>query len=187
MSRIFVSVSEPIPLYSGTDDAPRGNLPPAYIRCPTRPESPSTFSESRNSLDESMNTKKGFLNFIGDARRAFQPSRADQPIAIPETMSIETYDRAWRKADIPLPEFLKPSLANASYCCGLVSSPDSPGEEPVMDWEKTMRIAGLGKVECLVYSSYVSHFLRTPRRAVVQLTAVCLRIRYRLSTSIHRA
>lgn len=194
MSRIFASINEPIPGYVAAAEADPERIPPEYTRDPpTCPETSSIRSESRMAFDGSVNTTKGFLNLVNSARKSLQPARADQPILIPKTMAVESYDRAWRRGDIPLPDFLRPSLAYASLCCGIVSSPDNPGEEPVMEWEKIMRIAGLGRVECLVYSSYVrlSHLMylgvAPQSRLITGLTTVCVWIGCRLPTSIHRA
>lgn len=191
MSRLFVSILQPSPEYEAVqrDSVDTSSL--ERIGATSHPDSPSTSVMPPSCAGEPTEeqSKRGLLDIFRSRRKSSKSVRADQPIPIPNIMAIKAYDRAWRRADIPPPMALRPSLVNDNFACGLVSSPDNPGEEPSMEWEKTMRIPGLGKVECLAYSSYVcvSVVWVGAKVMTLMLLAVCLRLWTRLSSDIHRA
>ena len=90
------------------------------------------------------------------------------PVEIPERYApLGRFARTWRTAQFPIPDTLQPSMASAYITCGVVSCPDRPDELPSMEWSKTMRISGLGKVEINAYSAYVRLSMKRQRYIAV--------------------
>jgi hypothetical protein len=149
MSRMFVSVLTPLPDYETATS--HLSTPRAYMSEP-KVEGPSDISP------EVLNSRFGQVMSPRKSPYKQHTNNAldDTPIHVPFSPSSEAYNRAWRLADLPLPPSLAPSMAHSTYTSGVISCPDAPGEQPVMEWDKRMRVAGLGQVDCNVYSAYVS-------------------------------
>jgi hypothetical protein len=148
MSRMFVSVLTPLPDYDTAISPP--STPRAYM-----PE--SKVEDQSDISPEVLNSRFGQMISPRKSGKVQHPNNTldDTPIHIPFSPSSKAYNRAWRLADLPLPPSLVPSMAHSTYTSGVISCPDAPGEQPVMEWDKRMHVAGLGQVDCKAYSAYV--------------------------------
>ena len=169
MSRMFVSVLSPLPDYEAATSelsTPRAYMTESKIECPS------------DLSPEVLNSRFGQVipPRQQDTTRQTNNALDDTPIHVPFSPSSEAYNRAWRLADLPLPPSLAPSMAHSTYTSGVISCPDAPGEQPVMEWDKRMRVAGLGQVDCNAYSAYVCELYERQLQADL---LVCLWIRPR--------
>ena len=149
MSRMFVSVLTPLPDYETATS--QASTPRAYM-------TESKLGDPSDISPEVLNSRFGQVISPGKSLKERHTNDAldETPIHVPFSPSSEAYNRAWRLADLPLPPSLAPSMAHSTYTSGVISCPDAPGEQPVMEWDKRMRVAGLGQVDCNAYRAYVS-------------------------------
>lgn len=184
LNRVFASILEPVPDYTVSSaqassdghepvvsPSPRGSVAEYRRRSSRQAGSPSSSSISvdrpdairtmtpTNSRDPSPSRTGGLVARL----RYSTPASAKQrnvdydSVEFPPTFAVSRqFARAWRLDLLPLPASLQPSMASTDTACGIISCPDRPGEMPSMDWIKSMRIRGLGKVDLSVYSAYVS-------------------------------
>lgn len=122
---------------------------------PERPSTPSSTTTSATQSQSQGQPKKGWLNGLLPPRKVSQTT--DEPVDVPlQRAWAGDFSRVWRLEGHSPPPSLQPSMASTSTVCGIISCPDRPGEMPSMEWTKSMRINGLGKVDIGIYSAYVS-------------------------------
>jgi hypothetical protein len=153
-SRIFVSVLAPLPSYGESTTKELSNAEIGYELLSRRDESKASQSHEFQNVRGPFEKRAPWA--VATLGRSSEEIRSETPINIPFSPAQTVFNRAWQLSDFPLPPSLGPSLANSTYVSGVISCPDAPGEQPVMEWEKRMRISGLGQVDCTAYSAYVS-------------------------------
>lgn len=177
MNKVFASFLLPVPDYvsairdketsNGDTDVPKPRKASLiHSRSPSltgssTPGTPRSGHSPPPSESGRATPKKTWLRNIIPST---PPSREsiDEPVEIPEKPAPTTaFARIWRMAQFTLPTTLQPSMAAAWTTCGVTSCPDRPDELPSMEWEKTMRIKGLGKVDINAYTAYVSFLVGT--------------------------
>lgn len=172
MNKVFASFLQPAPVYVActpkgaespvrkSSDVPR-KANPHHSRSPSlagssTPVTPrSVPSPAPSEITRAITKKTWFRDIL--SQNSGSPDLIDEPVEVPEKPApTTTFARIWRMAEFTLPPTLQPSMASAWTTCGVVSCPDRPDEIPSMEWTKTMRIKGLGKVDINAYTAYVS-------------------------------
>lgn len=166
LNKIFASFLLPVPDYaSSINDKSSTTLEKKsmdarqVITCAnaTQTDRIDPGSETRRPVAAEAKQLSWLRNVVPSTRRSSTDS--DGPVEIPERYApLSRFSRKWRIARFPLPITLQPSMASTYTTCGVVSCPDRPDELPSMEWTKSMRINGLGKVDINAYSAYVSTY-----------------------------
>lgn len=150
---------QPVPDYASSTGGPGGTATPPEGHTPvrSRTSTPTPSIRTGSSSIKAKDKNKGWLRKWLPNRRTSSDDNAE-PVEVPETYAPHAnYARAWRRpVPHPLPDVLGPSLAWTETPCGVISSFDRPGEMPLMEWTKSMRVKGLGKVDIGLFSAYVS-------------------------------